>query len=271
VFAKQNIKPMRDGVVVLLAITAFGSSGCHQPAAPVTPTAPAARPAVTESKPSIQYFDAEPTTVQNGQSSSLKWSVENATKIEIDHDIGPVQASDRRTISPQETTTYVLRASNAAGGEERSVTVSVSTPPPVSRAEQEQQALTIVNTKLRDVHFGYNEEAVRPEDEARLKQDAALLTDVFRLDSNTIVMIEGHCDERGSAEYNIALGDRRAVSVREALVKFGVPEDKLRTISYGKERPLCDTDTEDCRAQNRRVHFATPGPESNSISSTLDR
>jgi peptidoglycan-associated lipoprotein len=76
------------------------------------------------------------------------------------------------------------------------------------------------------------------------------------MDPNFIVMIEGNCDERGSAEYNLALGDRRASSTKDALVALGVPADKLKTISYGKERPLCTEANEECYARNRRAHFS---------------
>jgi peptidoglycan-associated lipoprotein len=85
-----------------------------------------------------------------------------------------------------------------------------------------------------------------------------LLADLFRLDSKTTIMVEGHCDTRGSDEYNLALGDRRAAAVEDALVRLGVAREKLTTISYGKEHPLCDAGSEEYYAQNRRVHFATP-------------
>ena len=77
------------------------------------------------------------------------------------------------------------------------------------------------------------------------------------MDASFVVTIEGHADERGSAEYNLGLGDRRAASVKEALVQLGLPGDKLKTISYGKERPLCTDATEDCYTRNRRAHFST--------------
>jgi len=70
-------------------------------------------------------------------------------------------------------------------------------------------------------------------------------------------VVEGHCDERGSAEYNLGLGDRRAQSAKDFLVQLGVPADKLRTISYGKERPVCTEANESCWQRNRRAHFAS--------------
>jgi peptidoglycan-associated lipoprotein len=70
------------------------------------------------------------------------------------------------------------------------------------------------------------------------------------------VLVEGHCDERGSAEYNLGLGDRRATAAKEFLVQLGISADKLRTISYGKERPQCTESSEDCWQRNRRAHFS---------------
>jgi len=97
---------------------------------------------------------------------------------------------------------------------------------------------------------------VRPSDQSILQADANALKTIFAQDSTFTVQIEGHCDERGSAEYNLALGDRRATATKNALVTLGIPADKLKTISYGKERPLCTDATEDCYARNRRAHFS---------------
>ncbi len=89
-----------------------------------------------------------------------------------------------------------------------------------------------------------------------LQADATALKTIFAQDATFTVQIEGHCDERGSAEYNLALGDRRATATKNALVALGIPADKLKTISYGKERPLCTDATEECYARNRRAHFS---------------
>jgi len=74
-------------------------------------------------------------------------------------------------------------------------------------------------------------------------------------DSSAILSIEGHCDERGTNEYNLALGDRRAKAVKDYLVSLGVPSSRIETISYGEEKPLCSAQNEDCWAKNRRAHF----------------
>ncbi|MBZ5584869.1 MAG: OmpA family protein, partial [Acidobacteriia bacterium] len=88
--------------------------------------------------------------------------------------------------------------------------------------------------------------------------DADALKAIFAEFPNQSVVIEGHCDERGSAEYNLGLGDRRGSSAKDFLVQLGLPADRLKTISYGKERPICTESTEECWQKNRRVHIS-PG------------
>jgi peptidoglycan-associated lipoprotein len=104
---------------------------------------------------------------------------------------------------------------------------------------------------LKDVHFDFDRYDMRPEDGPVLKENAALL-----MKSTAVkVQIEGHCDERGTAEYNLALGERRANSTKKYLVSLGVPPDRLSTISYGKEAPLDPGHHEEAWAKNRRAHF----------------
>jgi peptidoglycan-associated lipoprotein len=105
---------------------------------------------------------------------------------------------------------------------------------------------------LADIHFGYNDSAVRPEDNEILHSNA----DWLQKNPGRRVQIEGHCDERGSEEYNIALGAKRAQAAKEYLETLGIAGERMSTISYGKELPLCTESTEDCWAQNRRDHFA---------------
>ena len=133
------------------------------------------------------------------------------------------------------------------------------TPPPPSRTEPAVQVEGLPGTVeeinrrgfLKDAFFDYNKADLR--DDAR----AALAANADWLKKNTSVqfLIEGHCDDRGTTEYNLALGDRRANSAREYLVSLGVDASRIRTVSYGKERPFCTAETEECWQQNRRAHF----------------
>ncbi len=103
-----------------------------------------------------------------------------------------------------------------------------------------------------DVYFEFDKATLTPVAQDNLMRKAAWL----RENSNVTVTIEGHCDERGTNEYNLALGDRRADSAKAFLVDLGVAASRLTTISYGEERPLCTWRNEECWAKNRRGHFA---------------
>jgi peptidoglycan-associated lipoprotein len=104
---------------------------------------------------------------------------------------------------------------------------------------------------LAEVHFDYNKADIRDMDKAVLAKNA----DLLKGDLDFVkVTVEGHCDERGSVEYNLALGERRAKAAYDHLVSLGVPADRLRTVSYGKEVALCSEKSEECWARNRRAH-----------------
>lgn len=104
---------------------------------------------------------------------------------------------------------------------------------------------------LRDIHFDFDEYAIRPQDAKTLEENARWL----RNNARAILLVEGHADERGTNEYNLALGERRAKATRDYLESLGVAASRISTISYGEERPVCIERTESCWAQNRRAHF----------------
>lgn len=108
---------------------------------------------------------------------------------------------------------------------------------------------------LSDIHFGYNDYTVQPQDSSILRSNASWL----QAHPNTRVQVEGNCDERGSEEYNIALGAKRAQSAKDYLTTLGISPSRLSTISYGKELPLCQEHDESCWQQNRRDHFVVSG------------
>ncbi len=105
--------------------------------------------------------------------------------------------------------------------------------------------------KLQDIHFDYDSYDMRPDARIILKSTS----DYLLKNASLRVLIEGHCDERGTAEYNLGLGDRRARAAKDYLVSLGVVSSRIDIISYGKEKPLCDEHTEDCWTKNRRGHF----------------
>jgi peptidoglycan-associated lipoprotein len=106
-------------------------------------------------------------------------------------------------------------------------------------------------TGLQDIHFDFDKYVIRPEDAQLLSANAEWLRDHPR----AVILIEGHCDDRGTNEYNLALGNHRAESALKYLLSRGVARTRMSTLSYGEERPLCTEETEECWAQNRRAHF----------------
>lgn len=114
-----------------------------------------------------------------------------------------------------------------------------------------QPSLKELQTRIQDIHFDFDKYDIRDDAKPALKEVAAMLS----RNKNLKVIIEGHCDERGTNEYNLGLGDRRANSAKEFLISLGIPSGKIETISYGEEKPLCEDRTEECWAKNRRAHF----------------
>jgi len=137
--------------------------------------------------------------------------------------------------------------------------------PPVT-ADQKEDALTstdmqVVNDELKrrgfspDVYFDYDESNLSDDTRDKLSRDA----DLLKSNPQFSVTIEGHADSRGTSEYNLALGERRSTGVRDYLTSLGVAAARLRTISYGKERPVCTEEVESCWSQNRRAHLVITG------------
>jgi peptidoglycan-associated lipoprotein len=109
--------------------------------------------------------------------------------------------------------------------------------------------------RLQDAYFDYDKHTLRSDSEAALQADAKELGEILRQYPTYKLTVEGYCDERGSDEYNVALGDARATQAKEFLVNLGVPATQLRTVSYGKERQVCTEHDEACWQKNRRAHI----------------
>lgn len=258
---------MRTLSAAVFAATLFlAAAGCKKkvaaapPPPPVVETPPPPPPAPKPNPPRIDTFAAEPSTLERGQSSTLRWTVANATNMSIDQGIGAIQANGSRQVTPGNSTTYTLTASGAGGTDTRSVTVSVNAPPPPppppSKPTVTISSADMLTREAQDIYFDYDMSDLRADAQRAATANAELLKRIFAQDSNFTVLIEGHCDERGSAEYNLGLGDRRATSLRDFYVQQGLPANRIRTISYGKERPQCTEANEACYQRNRRDHMA---------------
>jgi peptidoglycan-associated lipoprotein len=253
------MKRTQIALIMMAASLLLVSAGCKkkQPVAPPPPPPPPVQVKETPKAAVINSFTAEPSTIVKGESATLRWSVSNSTAVTIDGGIGTVQASGSRSVSPTENTTYRMTASGAGGDAVAAVTVYVTTPPPPPPPpEPAKPSLDQRLAEVQDVYFDYDKSEVREDGRATLQKNADAIKAILADFPSAVITLEGHCDERGSAEYNLGLGDRRATSAKEFLSQVGLPADRLKTISYGKERPGCTESNEACWAKNRRVHFS---------------
>lgn len=120
--------------------------------------------------------------------------------------------------------------------------------------------MSTVNGQLEDVLFAYDRFDLSPEAVTALRRDGELLRSILRDFPALQVSVEGHCDERGSAEYNLGLGDRRATRAAAFLYQLGLPRFNFAPVSYGKEAPQCTESSESCWSRNRRAHFVVRMP-----------
>src|SRR5215470_5769252 len=235
-------------VIVLVALVAAAlTTGCHHKP-PVAPAPTQAAP--PPSQPTVT-LSADPTSINKGDSSTLRWSSTNATQLTISPEVGAVAPEGTTKVTPSESTNYTITASGPGGSANSIVRVSVAAPqaapPPVQNATLEEMFLR----EVQDAYFDLDKADIRTDAATALRKSA----DFLRNYPQVKVVIEGHCDERGSTEYNLALGDRRASAVKQYLVSLGIGADRMTTVSYGKEKPFCMESNEGCWQRNRRGHF----------------
>lgn len=201
-----------------------------------------ARPALT--------FTADPATITRGQSTTLRWEARDATSLTIEPGIGAVGVSGSRPVTPDASVTYTATAIGPGGRTTESVRVTVDVPVPVAAPPPDRTPSLdeLFRQNVVDILFDFDKSDIRTDQTARLRANARWLRD----NPTVRFTIEGHADERGTQEYNIGLGDRRATAVREFLLSEGIAADRMRTISYGEERPLCTEQNEVCWQRNRR-------------------
>lgn len=232
-------------VAMLAALVAV--SGCKKKQPP--PPAETA-PAVSTPAPTA-VLTATPTVISAGDQVQLTWRTTDATSVSIDG-IGSVPSSGVKTVTPTMTTTYHLVATGPGGSADASATVTVNAPPAVQVPTNSMTAEEEFKAHVQDIFFDYDAYDIRPDAQSTLSNDASYLIS----HPNIKVVIGGYCDERGSDEYNLALGQKRADAAKNALVTAGVAANRIRVISYGKEKPFCTEHTEECWQQNRRAGFS---------------
>lgn len=237
----------RFAVFFVLLVAMVAVAGCKKKPAPPPPVT---APPVVVPAPTAQ-ITATPAVISAGDQVQLSWHTTDATSVSIDG-IGDVPSTGVKTVTPTESTTYhlVARGQNGSADAEARVTVNpppaVVVPPPSMTAEEEFKA------NVLDIFYDYDTYTIRGDAQATLSKDASYLVS----HPDVKFVIGGYCDERGSNEYNLALGQNRAEAAKNALVTAGVAASRIRVVSYGKEKPFCSESTEACWQQNRRAGFA---------------
>ena len=238
--------------IILLALL-ISASGCKKEAPvrpPATPESPSTPKSPVLPAASIS-LNASPSAIEKGQSTTLTWKSANATGVNIDNGIGTVEPSGSRTVSPSASTTYKATATSPGGNAVAEARVTVTAPPAVTPPPLPAISDTeFFMTSIKDAFFDYDSYSIRPDARAALMNNARALKERPAIR----ITIEGHCDERGSERYNLALGDRRANAVKEFLVSQGIDASRISTISAGEENPFCEEQNEECWQLNRRGH-----------------
>jgi len=234
---------------MLLAILALGAA-CKKPAPVAPPPPPPPPPAAPPARPTAN-LTASSTVIQRGDTVTLNWSSTNATSLTLSPGIGNVAAEGSQRVTPPDSVTYTLTATGPGGSADASVHITVSVPPPPVAKAPEPSLDELFSRNVKDAFYDYDKSDIRPDAKDNLTQTANFL----RSYPQVKVVIEGHCDERGSTEYNLALGDRRAAAAKQFLASLGIGADRMQTVSYGKERPFCTDHAENCWQQNRRAHI----------------
>jgi peptidoglycan-associated lipoprotein len=243
-------------VTACIAVTA----ACHKrtPAAAIPTAAPEVTAQPPTPGPPTCTITAIPATVPSGQAVTLDWNSKDATKVDLKPGLGSQQAEGSTSVTPSDSTTYAMTVTGPGGTGECSARVTV-TPPVQQTASVSESNIPAGNPNssaavanaLQDVYFDFAKSDLRPEGQTALSHDATYLKN----HPDVKIQIGGYCDARGSEEYNLGLGQRRAESAKRFLVNLGVAADRISTISFGKDRPFCTEPTEDCYQQNRRDHL----------------
>jgi len=232
----------------LLLAALVAVAGCHkkQQQLPSNSEAPP-----TNAAPPTAELTATPNVISAGDQVQLSWHTTGATTISIDG-VGQVPSVGVKTVTPTESTTYHLVARGDGGSADATANVTVNAPVGVSVPSTGMSEEQDFNAHVQPIFFDYDTYDIRQDAQSTLSKDA----DWLIAHPNVKVVIGGYCDERGSDEYNLVLGQNRAQAAKTALTTAGVAAARMRIISYGKEKPFCNESTEECWQLNRRDGFA---------------
>jgi peptidoglycan-associated lipoprotein len=246
----QKLKLRNYGMLATFAVVALVAGGCKKTVAvghtPAPPPANAPQPTVS--------ISASPSSAKAGDTVTLNWQSTDATDADIEPSVGKVSVTGSTPVNPTTSTTYTITVNGTGGSATASTRVTVgagaaANSNPMNNGNESMSELFEQNVK--DAFFEFNKAELQPAARDALTKTAEFL----RSYPQVRVTIEGHCDDRGSTEYNIGLGERRAQAAKNFLISLGITPDRMDTVSWGKERPFCTEQTESCWQENRRAHF----------------
>jgi peptidoglycan-associated lipoprotein len=259
-----------QSVALLLTVMAFGLIACKKtPAPPPPPPSPTNTSGIAPAPPPLPAptvtLHADTTTITRGATVTLTWESRNATTVDIQPGLGSVTpiAGGSRQVTPASSVTYEISAVGPGGRNTDTLRITVNDPAPAASgptrggppvmppAPLNLTAQQLFDRDMQPINFDYDKADIREDQKGKLQT----ATTYMKNNPNVRITVEGHTDERGSEEYNIALGDRRANAVKQYLISQGIAENRLGSVSYGEERPICTAQTDECFAQNRRAAF----------------
>jgi peptidoglycan-associated lipoprotein len=247
--------------LLMLALAAVSLTGCHHKDKGIDPSSlgPADTTAPAAVAPTAS-ITADPVAIDLGQTVVLNWRTTNAANVKIDG-IGQVNPNGTQTVAPSNSTNFHLTATGDGGTTEANVRVTVRVPtvPTGGTTVTENSGAAYggpvtdasFHAAVQDMFFDYDSYDLRPDAQGAASQAAAFMV----AHPDLRILIGGYADERGSAEYNLALGENRANAGKTALVNAGVAPGRIRVVSYGKEKQFCTESNETCWQENRRAQF----------------
>jgi peptidoglycan-associated lipoprotein len=248
----------RSGPVAFLLLVSLFSFSCRKPAAPPPPPPPAPTEAPPPTPEPTVSLNVRPANIERGESATLQWEASNAASVRIEPGVGTVPTSGDRDVTPTSSVTYTATATGPGGTATDIVRVTVRVAPPPREAPPlpttpEPTIEELFRDNIQVIYFDYDQAEIRADQVGALQNNIRFL----RQNAGVRFSITGHADERGSQEYNIGLGDRRANAVQQYLVDQGIGEARINTVSFGEERPVCTDTTERCYQLNRRAELIT--------------
>ena len=243
----QSSTARRFALLLFFAGVICFAAGCKKKVAAPPPAQP---PAPVAAQPTVT-LNASPSSIQSGGTVTLTWSSTNATDLDLEPGIGKVAPEGKTSTTANNSTTYTITATGPGGRATATASVSVEAAPAPPPPPAQPGIAELFSQNVKDAFYDFNKSDVRADAREALTKDAEFL----RSYSQVRVTIEGHCDERGSTEYNLGLGERRAQAAKNYLISLGISADRMDTVSWGKERPFCGEHTETCWQENRRAHF----------------